>query len=219
MSRAVNPAAVLALALMVPASLPALAAQPQAWNFRVFLDDAEIGKHRFTLREANGERVLNSEARFTVKIAFITAYRYVHDAEERWRGNCLAGLTARTNDDGKKNAVDAVLEAAPGGERLVVTDGSQRAVLDGCAMTFAYWNPQMLKQARLLNAQTGETTPVKITPLGEETIAVRGAPVLARRYQLSGPPQPIDLWYSATGDWLGLESTVGGGRRLRYRLE
>jgi hypothetical protein len=219
MRRAGSPAAALALALLLPAGTPALATEPQAWNFRVFLDDAEIGKHRFTLREANGERVLTSEARFTVKIAFITAYRYVHDAEERWRGNCLAGLTARTNDDGKKNAVDAVLEAAPGGERLVVTDGSQRAVLDGCAMTFAYWNPQMLKQGRLLNAQTGETTPVKITSRGEETIAVRGAPVLARRYMVSGPPQPIDLWYSATGDWLGLESTVGGGRRLRYRLE
>jgi len=219
MSRAGTLAAVLALALGLPAAMPALAAQPQAWNFRVFLDDAEIGKHRFTLREANGERVLTSEARFAVKIAFITAYRYFHDAEERWRGNCLAGLTARTNDDGKKNAVDAVLETTAGGDRLVVTDGNRRAVLDGCPMTFAYWNPQILKQDRLLNAQTGETTPVKITARGEETIAVRGAPVLARRYQVSGPPQPIDLWYSATGDWLGLESTVGGGRRLRYRLE
>lgn len=219
MSRAGTLAAVLALALVLPAYTPAHAAQSQAWNFRVFLDDAEIGKHRFTLREANGERVLTSEARFAVKIAFITAYRYLHDAEERWRGNCLAGLTARTNDDGKKNAVDAVLETTSAGARLVVTDGSRRATLDGCAMTFAYWNPEMLKQGRLLNAQTGEATPVKVTSLGEETIAVRGAPVLARRYQLSGPPQPIDLWYSATGDWLGLESTVGGGRRLRYRLE
>ncbi len=211
--------AALLLALTMPAAAAAPAVPAQTWNFRVFLDDAEIGKHRFTLREDGGERVLTSEARFAVKIAFITAYRYLHDAQERWRGNCLAGLTARTNDDGKKNAVDGTLETTQGGERLIVTDGSRRTVLDGCAMTFAYWNPEMLKQGRLLNTQTGETTPVKITAVGEETIAVRGAPVLARRYQVSGPPQPIDLWYSAAGEWLGLESTVGGGRRLRYRLE
>jgi len=211
--------AALLLALTMPAAAAAPAVPAQTWNFRVFLDDAEIGKHRFTLREDGGGRVLTSEARFAVKIAFITAYRYLHDAQERWRGNCLAGLTARTNDDGKKNAVDGTLETTQGGERLIVTDGSRRTVLDGCAMTFAYWNPEMLKQGRLLNTQTGETTPVKITAVGEETIAVRGAPVLARRYQVSGPPQPIDLWYSAAGEWLGLESTVGGGRRLRYRLE
>lgn len=211
--------AAAALALGLLATAPPAAAQSRTWNFRVFLDDAEIGQHRFTLREQGTARELTSEARFAVKIAFITAYRYAHDATERWRGNCLAGLTARTDDDGKKSTVEAALEATPEGERLIVTQAGNRAALEGCAMTFAYWNPEMLKQGRLLNAQTGEAEPVKITAGAEETIAVRGASVLARRYRLTGPQQPIDLWYSAAGEWLGLESTVRGGRRLRYRLE
>lgn len=215
----VTRAAIAALALALLAGAPPAAAQTRAWNFRVFLDDAEIGRHRFALRDDGAERVLTSEARFTVKIAFITAYRYAHDAQERWRGDCLAGLTARTDDDGKKIAVDATPEATAAGERLVVTEGGKRAALDACAMTFAYWNPEMLKQARLLNAQTGEFLPVKIAFVGEEAIAVRGTPIPARRYRLTGPKQPIDLWYSAGQEWLALESTLENGRRLRYRLE
>jgi hypothetical protein len=218
-TRAAGFALALAACGMLGGSPPA-AAETRAWNFRVFLDDAEIGQHRFTLRDEGNERVLHSDARFAVKIAFITAYRYLHDAQERWRGNCLAGLKARTNDDGKSIAVDAALEPAAGGERLVVTRGTERAALEGCMMTFAYWNPEMLKQARLINSQTGETLPVKIAAAGEETIVVRGAPVAARRYRVSGAKNPIDLWYSIAGnDWLALESTLENGRRLRYRLE
>jgi hypothetical protein len=29
----------------------------------------------------------------------------------------------------------------------------------------------------------------------------------------------VDVWYSADGDWVGLDSTVAGGRQLSYRLE
>ena len=41
---------------------------------------------------------------------------------------------------------------------------------------------------------------------------------LARRVRLTGPEQPIDLWYAASGAWIGLDSTVTGGRKLTYRL-
>jgi hypothetical protein len=54
--------------------------------------------------------------------------------------------------------------------------------------------------------------------VGEETISVRGTPLPAKRYRITGPKNPIDLWYSATDEWLALESTVAGGRRLRYTL-
>lgn len=86
-------------------------------------------------------------------------------------------------------------------------------------MSFAYWNPQMLRQTLLLNAQTGALEPARIVDLGNETIAVRGAPVAAKRYRITGPKNPIDLWYSPSDEWLALESTLAGGRRLRYALK
>ena len=200
---------VLALASGVHAS-----SEPRVWNFRAFLDDAPIGYHRFTLSGEGAARELKSETRFEVKILFVTAYRYVHDATERWRGNCLEGLSARTDDNGERSVVDAAGNA----EGLVVTATKGREALPGCVMSFAYWNPQMLRQSRLLNAQTGKFETANIALLGEETITVRGAPLTAKRFRITGPKNPIDLWYSATDEWLALESIVGSGRRLRYSL-
>lgn len=206
--------AALALAALA-AALPAQAAgEPRVWNFRAYLDDAPIGYHRFTLREQGDGRELKSESRFEVKVLFVTAYRYAHDATEQWRGNCLDSLTARTDDNGDRPTVDAKMENG----QLAVARSGGGASIAGCIMSFAYWNPQMLRQARLLNAQTGEFETVKISALGDDNIDVRGATVAAKRYRITGPKNPIDLWYSQTDEWLALESTVAGGRRLRYRL-
>ncbi len=76
----------------------------------------------------------------------------------------------------------------------------------GCVMSFAYWNPRILERKELLNAQTGKLEQVIVTTLGEG------------RYRISGMKNPIDLQYSPQGEWIGLESTVAGGRRLSYRL-
>ncbi len=190
-------------------------AEVRAWNFRVLLDDSEIGYHRFTLRERAGERELASEARFDVKLLFLNAYQYRHQANERWRGDCLTAVESRTDDNGQAYRV----AAARSGERFVVETASGRTDLNGCVMTFAYWNPQMLRQRRLLNVQTGEYVDVRVTVLGEETLTIRGTPVAARRYALRGPKLAIDLWYSIDAhDWLALESTTDGGRRLRYLI-
>jgi hypothetical protein len=175
-------------------------AQTQKWEFQVFLDDQPIGHHHFTIRDGGAERELKSEARFDVKLLFITAYRYAHDATERWRGNCLQQITARTDDNGKKSDVAS-------------------ETTDGCQMSFAYWNPEMLQQTRLLNAQTGKVETVSITAMGDDKIAVRGVPTPAKRYRITGPKHPIELWYGADRSWLALQSTLEGGRRLRYQLK
>lgn len=208
----------LQLALFM-ALLPMAASQSAAamrdWEFRVLLDDKPIGHHHFALRELGAERELTSEARFNVKLWFINAYRYTHDATERWRDNCLEAVVARTVDGGKRSEVVATQDAG----RLAIASPSGREVHDGCVMSFAYWNPEILGQARLLNVQTGEYTPVRISDLGEEKLTVRGALVKATRYRISGPKFPIDLWYSADRTWLALQSTVDRGRSLRYELK
>ena len=196
------------------ASAPATA-QTRVWDFQVFLNDSPIGTHRFTLSGEGAAREMTIEARFEVKALFITVYRYAHDAKEVWRGDCLDILSARTNDDGRQLTTDTTRE----GERMAVSATGGRAVLDGCVMTFAYWNPAILRQPRLLNAQTGEYEGVKIAVVGDETVAVRGTQVPAKHYRITGPKNPIDLWYSTDNEWLALESTVEGGRRLRYKLK
>lgn len=151
--------------------------------FTVLLDGREIGTHRFAFDDG----VLLSEARFDVRLLGLPVYRYRHRATERWRGECLESLVARTDDNGERSEVDWRARG-------------------GCTKSFAYWNPSILGENTLLNAQTGELEPVQVTALG------------GGRYRIDGRKLGIELAYDGPS-WVGLETTARGGRRLQYRLE
>jgi hypothetical protein len=204
-----------AMALLVLGVLPSLASADRTWDFRVFLDDKEIGTHRFDLIERGEERQLTSTARMAVKILFVTAYTYDHHDVEQWQGDCLSGLSSTTDDNGKKYRVD--VQRRDGATVVQTLEGTQR--LDGCVLTFAYWNPAMLRQTRLLNSQNGEHVEVKITDAGADTIDVRGVKTPARRYELRSEKLSIDLWYSPQQQWLALESMTERGQKLIYKLK
>ncbi|WP_326532762.1 DUF6134 family protein [Pseudorhodoferax sp.] len=195
----------------VLAALPGLAA---AQAFDVTLDAQPIGTHRFTVGGTPQARTVHSEAAFAVKLLGLTVYRYRHQASGQWRGDCLAALQAETDDDGKTGKVFAQTVA----EVLEVTgpDGALR--LPGCVMDFAYWHPAMRLQTQLLNAQTGRFDAVRIRRLDSGTVDVHGQPQPAERWRIEGPEQPVDVWYTPAGAWVGLDATVRGGRQLRYRL-
>lgn len=205
----------IALLLAACSPLPALA--DRTWDFRVFLDDKEIGTHRFelvSLDERGAERRLTSEARMTVKVLFVTAYTYDHRDVEHWSGDCLSRLSSTTDDNGDKHRVD--VERRDGATVVRTLEGTRR--LSDCVLTFAYWNPAMLRQSRLLNSQDGEQVEVKITDAGADSIVVRGVETPARRYELRSEKLSIDLWYSEQQEWLALESKTERGQKLIYKL-
>jgi len=185
------------------------------WRFGVYLDGRAIGSHTFrVIEEAQGRRV-ESDARFTVKFLFFTAYTYEHHARERWDGDCLRALDTRTNDGGDSIRVSGMRRTF--GFELRTEQGE--TTLPTCVMTFAYWNPDILRQPRLLNAQTGELQDVRVEPLGEEVLTVLGEPRAAHRYALHTEKFRIDVWYDADERWVQLESLTDNGRLLHYRLQ
>jgi hypothetical protein len=204
--------ALACLLLLLAGSPPALAAAGE-WNFRVLLDGREIGRHRFSLQDAGSATTLRSQAEFDVRLLSFSLYRYAHEAVEEWRDGCLESLEARTEANGRASAVTARAERGA----LAVTHPRGLDRHAGCVMSFAYWNPQILKAQRLLNSQTGEVLPVTVTQLGEETRPVGGEPRAAQRHRIQVPGLQIDLWY-VDGRWVALEAPAAGGRRLRYEL-
>lgn len=202
--------------LLVFAALLSFSATAQAseWPFTAYLDGKEIGQHRFALKTTDEGLKLVSEADFKVKLLFINAYSYQHRASEFWQGDCLQRLEARTEENRDISLVNGERKA----DRFEVQGPKGELQLPGCAMTFAYWNPKMLQQDRLLNPQTGEWLDVVIRRMGRETIEVRGQQQAALRYRLTAPKMQIDLWYSEDYRWLALESKTPEGYLISYKL-
>ena len=184
------------------------------WDFDVYLNDKKVGKHSFTVSEAEGIKQVQSEASFNVKILFISAYRYEHSAAERWLENCLVEFDASTNANGKRVEVSGEQTSAG----FLVERGESPIELPECVMTFAYWNAEFLEQPRLLNPQTGEYVDVHVEEVGYELLQVRGQPVAAMRFSLTADEVDLTLWYSSDDEWLALESVAKGGHIIRYEL-
>lgn len=201
--------------LLMMLATTALASQSKHYDFKVYLDEAEIGQHRFVVTSGATQTTISSEARFDVKFLFITVYTYLHSNKEVWQGDCLHTINATTNDNG----VVLFVRGDHHDQSLTVQTREGTKHLKGCVRTFAYWDPYLIRTTQLLNAQTGELLPVTVESLGDSTIRVRGEPIVAQQYRITNPKMSIDLWYSSRQEWLALESTTENGARLRYLVQ
>lgn len=204
--------AVLLLATVVYSQ----AAQAKQWAFEVWLDQQKIGTHTFELSQ---NRLL-SRANFKVKILFINAYNYLHRADEQWDQGCLAQLTAHTEENKEITDVVGKREAT---QFSIEKNKSRQASLPGCVMTFAYWNPEILKQTRLLNPQNAEYLDVTVVDEGNRPLVVKGQTIDTHQYRLTGRYQgkdklKITLWYDQNQDWVALESITSEGYKVIYKL-
>lgn len=196
------------------------APSPAEWRFTVLLDGKPIGTHRFVLASADDRGVaVRSEAQFDFTLLGVPLYRYRHRVNERWADGCLADIEARTDDNGRLTEVRGKAQA--GRFDLDVRDDGRPApapaVPTGCLMSFAYWNPALADQKQLLDPGSGRIEPVAMTALAAAPADLDAQAQPVRGLRIRGLPQPIDVWYA--GDrWVGLDTTVSGGRRLSYRL-
>jgi hypothetical protein len=205
----------IATVMLLLGSLSQASQLSQSWNFKVFLDDREIGEHNFNLSSVRNAVHVTTSASFDVYILFINAYSYRHKNHEIWNGSCLKSIHSTTDDNGTHFRVAGKTINS----KLHVTTNDDKYVRSGCVKTFAYWDPSFLQSEMLLNSQTGEIVPVSISYIGPEEIQVRNESVTARRYQLVTDEFTIDLWYSKQDEWLALNSTTPDGNILRYKMQ
>jgi hypothetical protein len=185
-------------------------------RFRVMLDEQKIGYHSFRIHGAEGQREVEIDASFDVKVLFVPVYRYRHSTTELWRDGCLVGINSETDANGERYAVNGERTA---GAFALSTQSGDMQVDAGCLMTFAYWNRDFLAQRQLLNAQTGEVVEVEVESLGERPLELGDQPVRAEGYRVYSAEDKVDIrvWYgSDSGHWLALESRLENGRVLRY---
>jgi hypothetical protein len=179
------------------------------------MDGKAIGTHEFVLDEKeDGQLALKSEAKFNVKFLSISVFKYHHQANELWQNDCLKKLDAKTQENSKATLVGGMQDKAA----FKVAAPTPLEIGQQCVMTFAYWNPKILQQKKLLNPQTGEYLTTQITALGQETIQVKGQTKKAERHKILTNKFVIEIWYGLDGEWLALQSTTPDGR-IDYALK
>jgi Family of unknown function (DUF6134) len=202
------------LTICLMAAAPLLHAKE--WAFNVYLDKSKIGTHTFTLND----NTLVSRAKFNVKVLFIEAYKYDHTSKEQWQNDCLTNIDVNTTED-KITTIVKGKKAASGFE---ISDGKTSQTLAECVMTFAYWNPKILEQNKLLNPQNAEYLDTTFTKLGNAKIDVKGKPTETTHYKLSGALKGvkklnIELWYNQANEWVALKSVTPEGYNIIYKLK
>ncbi len=190
--------------------------QAKEWAFDVYLDKSKIGTHTFSLND----NTLTSKANFNVKVLFINAYKYDHSAKEQWAGDCLSTLEANTTENKVVTKVSGKLD----GGAFNIKNGNLEQTLPACVMTFAYWNPKILQQSKLLNPQNAEHLDTSITNLGDSKTEVKGKLTDTTHYKITGALKGvkklnIELWYNQDNDWVALKSVTPEGYNIIYRLK
>ena len=187
------------------------------FNFKVLLNDKDIGHHRFSVED----QTVNSDAAFDVKLWIIPAYKYRHKATETNFNGCLTSLQSETQD-GADNFALKTIEATPNFKILV----NQKEITHAsCMQTFRYWDINFTQQKTAINPQDGKLFTLNFTHDGTEPINSLGKSIRANKYTLKaleGQDEKfhIELWYHPeTQAWLQLKSYVKDDNVLTYVLQ
>lgn len=202
----------MALPLLMAFSALVYAGAEKEWQFRVFLDDREIGTHTVKMKPYKDLKQVSVNADFKVKFLFLTAFSYEHQTEEVWQGSCLTDIQSTTNNNGESLFVRK--QPSTANFKILTHAGEQE--LQGCVRSFAYWDPDLLKADKLLNTQTGEYEAVDVIEMGQSNIAIDGQNVQAIQYRLAMEDKRVDLWYSEDKQWLALKSETEDGYQISY---
>ena len=188
-------------------------AYAEVWEFDAVLNDKVIGQHTFIYED---EKTV-SDANFKFEYLFMD-FIYQHKSSETWQGNCLKTISSKTDDDGYMYDVSGYMEA----NQFMFTTNNKTSELPLCVMTFAYGNPKILDQKKLMNAQNGEYLDVDIQFLREESHMVKGKDILTDLWQIEAKGDDGDLlvylWYDKNMNWVSLKSQTPIGD-MQYKLK
>lgn len=207
------------LAGAASSALPVFAAalttttRPSDVRFTVMRGRSKIGLHTVEFRHRPAGLTVHTVIDLAVRVVLITVFRYQHECEDVWASGRLVALRSRTNEDGKRYAVEATAE--PDGIR-VVGPGGPLVVGSRLLTSNSLWDPLLVEQQRLIDAQHGGEIGLVVHRHGTESLVLAGTePIVARRFQILTPHYGGLLWYDATGRWVKGSFEVRG-ERIEY---
>jgi hypothetical protein len=196
---------------------PALAALPiptgGGLGFNVIRNDEVIGTHVLDFARDGDRLTVNIKVDLLVKLGPIPVFRYTHRGTERWVGEQVVSMEAKTDDDG-----DDLIFSAKRTDTDWIVEGTKTpqysAPLNASPAT--HWNRRML-DGPLINTQTAKLMMPVVTERGVEPIeTASGSVINAQRFSLSGDVQ-LDTWYQGPAHWAGISFKGKDGSEIKYQ--
>ena len=190
---------------MTNASADTSGSSTKVFNFKVSLNDREVGWHKFVV-EDNGEQLtVTSDASMDFTVLLVKKIEYRHQANEIWQKDCMIEFQSSTQRNGKRVAVSGKVVDG----KFLVRREDVDTSLGVCVKSFPYWRPDWLESDFLLNVETGKYTAISLQSNTD--------PVTQTTYKtIELPKTQIRLEYDKAGDWQILESDINIVGTLRY---
>lgn len=198
---------------------PAMQSVPQwtprngdALVFDVLRNGSPFGAHTVRFSRSGDELTVDTDIELRVMIGPFTAFHYIHDAVERWKGGRVESVVARTKNEGDWKS----LRAERQGEGLKVEGAAFKGLLEGVVIPSSHWNAAQMMQKAMFSTETGEMLPMTVTDRGVETIRTSAGTLKARRFDVDSEVD-ASFWYDQTGRWVKC-AFVTKGSKVEYVL-
>jgi hypothetical protein len=216
-------ATLIAFALAVPLAVPAAAdteelalasfPPPGRLDYRVTRDGDDIGTQSVEFIRKDDTLTVRTNVNIVVTVLGIPVYRFTHAAEEHWRNGRLVAFASQSNDDGEPRKVRLQRE----GDRLRGTYNRRTVDLPATLIPASLWHPGTVHQTVLLDPIKGRDRQVAIADKGLETIKVKGQPVQAHHYAMTGQIDR-DIWYGPDGQIVQVQLPGKDGSEIELVL-
>jgi Domain of unknown function (DUF6134) len=202
----------LALALLALPLCPAAADIPPAatkthQSYDIIRQGDTIGTNTVDVERRGDTTLVKISTKILVKVMFIEAYRFDHDATETWKTGQLVAFNSQTNDNGTKHNVTVT----SGTDKLDLNVDGKHSDAPLTLRPASLWNKAFDAQKELFDPANGKRLAIQTKDLGDENITVNGAARQARHYKISGELDR-DVWFD--GDTLLRMKLVGSDHSI-----
>jgi uncharacterized protein DUF6134 len=208
-------AAAAAIPLLRPVvPVRAYAGAQRDLRFRALRHGSPIGEHRVTFRPDGDRLTVETRVDIAVKMLFITAFRFKHEAKEVWQSDRLVSVKSTTDDNGTLLQVSG--NAVADGFRIIGEDGPFLASAH-LLTSNALWDSRIVRENRLIDVQHGGEIGLVTKQLGDEKVDTPHGAVRATRHHMITPYYAGSVFYDSDGRWVkGLLELKG--EHLEYAL-
>lgn len=182
-------------------------------DFKVLRNGKKFGYHRVHFERDGNELMVRNDIELKAGLGPVALFYYRHESLESWRDGQLIAMNGET----KKNGTLLTLEVEKDDSSLIVEGSGFEGAVPNEIIPSSHWNIKQIRSTEILSSENGETLPINVELIGQETLQIDGEEIKATRYRLKSALN-VDLWYDSSGRWVKCQFEARG-QNIEYVLK